>query len=209
MIKIILVMLLIFCFWGISTYLVCIRRINIFLTPAIIITAISGCMYIAGILNIMPIVVYLILGGGIYAAWKYRRHSKEIISIIRNNKLTSIMSIILLLYLIYFTYGGVYQDGDTMTHWGIIVREIFRNGRLPNFTNTIISYQSYPPATACWIYFIQKIGGYSEGIAIFAQGVWMIACAATMYSFCRKENLLSGLLITIFTIFSTRWMGGL
>lgn len=166
---------------GYFNYLVNVKQIPVFIAPSVIITAICAAMYLCGLINVMPIGVYVSIGTGIILGLKYRK--KFCFAVIRENKFAIALCLLLLVYLIYYTYSGVYMDGDTMTHWGVIVRSVCRDDRLPNFSNMEIGYQSYPPATACWIYFLLKIFGYGEGKALFAQGLWMLACAISCFSF--------------------------
>ena len=192
---------------GYLNYLVNVKNIDLFLVPSLIITSITGLIYLAGILPLMPVMVAAIVIAGIVILIKTRKSIR--LSFLKGNEFAITLCILLLGYLAYYTYSGLYSDGDSMTHWGIIVREMFNDNRLPNRTNTAIGYPSYPPATACWIYFFQKIFGYSEGKALFAQGLWMISCSISCFSLNKHKNKLADLLIGIFCFFSLFWLDGL
>lgn len=192
---------------GYFNYLVNVKQISVFIAPSVMITAICAAMYLCGLVNIMPIGVYVIIGIGIILGLYYRKNFS--FAAIRENKLAIALCLLLLVYLIYYTYSGVYMDGDTMTHWGVIVRSVFRDDRLPNFSNIEIGYQSYPPATACWIYFLLKIFGYGEGKALFAQGLWMLACAISCFEFNKTKNKWGDILIASCILFNLRWMDSL
>ena len=51
--------LVIVCFAGYINYFVNVKRYSIFVVPAVVVTSVSGCLYIAGLINIMPLFVYL------------------------------------------------------------------------------------------------------------------------------------------------------
>lgn len=201
------VILLVACFTGYYNFLVNVKKIQAFIAPSVIVTSITGCLYIAGIINTMLLAVYVILITGIILLIYYCKYIN--IDVFKENKFTIILCIILFLYLLYFTAGGVYEDGDSMTHWGIIVKTIFQDNRLPNFTNTTIGYQSYPPATACWIYFILRLSGYGEGKALFAQGFWMLTCVISMFSLNKTKSKIWDVMIAVFALFLMQGMGGL
>ena len=68
--------LVIVCFAGYINYFVNVKRYSIFVVPAVVVTSVSGCLYIAGLINIMPLFVYLILGTGIFLLIYYRKDIK-------------------------------------------------------------------------------------------------------------------------------------
>lgn len=199
--------LLVTCFAGYYNFLVNVKRINAFIAPSVIVTSIAGCLYIAGIINTMPLTVYVILITGIILLIYYYKYIN--FNVFKENSTAVMLCFLLFIYLLYFTLGGVYEDGDSMTHWGIIVKTIFQDDRLPNFTNTTIGYQSYPPATACWIYFILKLFGYGEGKALFAQGFWMLVCVISMFSLNKTKSKIWDIMLTVFALFLMQEMQGL
>ncbi len=146
------------------------------LLPITVIAALGSVMYIAGILNFMELGVYAIFFGGI---WIFMNEFSYIQFKPTTNR---IIFLGLLCYLAYFCWGGVYADGDTMTHWGVIVRETVELDRLPNFSTQEVAYQSYPPGTAMWIYLVCKLIGYSEGYALVAQGIMVCSALFTLFS---------------------------
>lgn len=194
MLKMVLIVGFVLAFLGYAKYLI---RINasIWYIPSVIISGIACFMYMAGILNIMPLMVYIILGFGIFLLLR----NKEKIELSVNN--TVIFSIVILglcMWLIYYLRGALYADGDSMTHWGRIIRSMVKDDRLPNFMNREIYCQAYPPASACWIYFITYIFGFSERIAMFAQDSWILLGAITLFGLNKlkgKKYILMNIII--------------
>lgn len=166
-------------------YLVNTKKISIFLAPSLMISAITCLMYIAGLLNIMPVMAYgILISGLVFLVISIRKVEWKMAL----DKIIPLSFIILICFwLSWYLDGALYADGDTMTHWGRIVRSMYQNNRLPNFTNSEIYCQSYPPATACWIYFVMKFTGYSEAIALYAQNIWIVFGAATLFNLRRDE----------------------
>lgn len=168
-------------------YLVNSKKIGIFLAPAIMVALITCLMYIAGLLNIMPIMAYGILFSGFILGIKGIR--KVNWGFKRENIIPFCFISLILVWLFWYLNGALYADGDTMTHWGRIVRSIYQDNRLPNFINNEIYCQSYPPATACWIYFVMKFTGYSEAIALCAQDIWIVLGAVSLFNL-RDETVI-------------------
>lgn len=194
-------------FGGYFHYLVNIKKVSLFAAPAVIVTSISAVMCLAGLVNTMLLCLYLIIAAGIMLLWKYRKELS--FRGLSGNIFPLALCGILLIYLVYYTKGGVYADGDTMTHWGIIVKSIYEDGRLPNFSNIEIEYQSYPPATACWIFFVLKILGYSEARALLAQGLWMYACVISMFAVNKTRSKPGDVLIFLLALYLLRGLDDL
>lgn len=162
--------------------------------PAITATWIGIAMFMAGILNFMPLmVVLLVLLGlkGIVSRWR---------EIIRKWSAGYWIGLAAILYLVWYCYKGLYADGDSLTHWGAVIREICELNRLPNFSTTEVYYQSYPTGIAGYIYFVCKIIGYSDGTAMFAQALLVVSLIATGFSWIRNKR--SALQIGVFAFFA-------
>lgn len=199
MLKILCLLLFAVSFLGYFHFLVNVKKVSIFAAPVIIVTSICAIMCIAGLVNTMPVCVYMILTIGIFLLLKYK--SVFSVKALSGNEFSLILCAALLVYLAYYTKGAVYADGDTMTHWGVIVKSIYRNGRLPNFTDLEIEYQAYPPATACWIFFALKLLGYSEARALLAQALWMYTCVISMFAINKRRNKLGDILIFLLSVY--------
>ena len=171
-------------------------RANIFIIPVIYISIVTSIIYLAGLLNILLLSVWFITILGIIY---FLKNLKYKISISKKSILPLIVVIVIVTYLIYFCIGGIYADGDTLTHWGRIVRDMCTDNMFPNFeTKDITVYQSYPPASACWIYYFNSLVGYSEATSMFAQGLWIVAGCISIFSLSKK--IFSDLIIAIFSI---------
>lgn len=199
---------LLLSYFGYFNWLVNKHAISLFVAPAVIIAGISAAMYLAGLINVMPLCVNMILLFGVLLLIKYR--NAIAFSWCRKNLFPICLSLLLVGYLLYYTVSGVYEDGDTMTHWGRIVRSIWENKRLPNFTNLEISYQSYPAAAACWIYFVhQALGYFSEAKALFAQGFWMLTGVISLFALNNSRNRIGDILIFLSAAYFLQGLGGL
>ena len=64
---------------------------------------------------------------------------------------------------------------DDFNHWGTIARSILENQALPNASDELIRFVSYPPGAALWIcYFLTIIDSNSEDMYLFAQAILVV-----------------------------------
>ncbi len=169
--------------------------------PAVTLTILACYMFLAGILNCME---YAVMAAGVtgivYPVYAIAR--KRQYPILRSDFPYLCLYAAAIIYLCYFCYKGVYADGDTMTHWGVVIREMSETGRMPNFTTTEVAYQSYPTGTAGLVFLFCKIAGYSEGITLFAQGLLVFSLLFCMYELLdnSRQKTIPFILITLFII---------
>jgi hypothetical protein len=173
-------LLLLAVFIGYSCFINDKLKINSAFIPIMVITSITCVNFLFGIVNKLKLSINIINVIGILLLIYY------IIQTIKKSYsikfllcpaiiffiLTSAYFIFLLKDLSYFHY-------DNFSHFGKIVKEMFYFDSLPN-KNTTITFQNYPPATALFIYFFDKVIVYSEGYALAGQAV-LIMCTLTAF----------------------------
>jgi len=170
-------------------------KVNIWFLPVVLLSSIGLSMYVAGLLNFMPLMVGFIVAWGGGTLLYYRKEFKW-----EKNWLFPLVCFLgIISYLVWYCYDAKYADGDTMTHWGVVVRDICLYDRLPNFSNKFIAYQSYPTGAAGLIYFFCKLLGYCDGTAMFAQGLYIAACLLALFALVDKDNIF-GYIICIFVM---------
>ena len=173
-------------------------RLKIEFIPIIIFSAISVILCLAGILNILLIVTNILFLSGI-ALLIYYLFKKELkISYLKEIITPGIIIFILAsIYFMFFLRGTKLVHYDNFTHWGLITREMLRFDRLPNFTSEFITFQSYPPGSACFIYYVCRIIGNTEGCMMFAQSLLLLAGITTLFAFCNKKNYIGYVLVLL------------
>ena len=72
---------------------------------------------------------------------------------------------------------------DNFSHWALIVKFLNFTGHLPGATDTIISFSSYPPATALFINQFVSLVGFSDGTMLVAQFI-LIWAASSVFLQC-------------------------
>lgn len=175
--------LILFVLYGYFCYIH--NRFNIYkeVLPVIVFSGISIVIFFAGILNIMGLtwIVIVMLGCfltilSIKKKYKYKINAGVFCLLF--------LSVYLLLYLReqkYFAY-------DNFSHWGMVVKSLCYESRFPNFESSTIRFQSYPVGSACFIWFICKFIGFTEGHALFAQAVLTLSCSGPLFAFSNNEG---------------------
>lgn len=162
----------------------------------LVFSAIGSVMYLAGILNILKETAVLILLFGILCAvWsvKQRVPVKDIVT--PGTVFFGVMSI----FFLFLLRGSEYIHYDNFSHWAVIVKVMLENNRLPNFQDSVISFQSYPPGSACFIYYIVKIAGIrAEWAAMYAQVIYILGAVTALFAFVKKKNII-GMFVAVIT----------
>lgn len=173
-------------------------KVNVEFAPAIVCAACSGIMFLAGILNLMPITVVIIFVIGI--ALLLQNIKKSI-----NDKRTWIIICLWLLVLGYFAVllrGDIFIHYDNFSHWALVVKCMLMNDRMPNFADEIITFQAYPLGSSLWIYFVCKVIGTTEACYMFAQVIMLISFIFPLTVWISKKNIYLCVIPILYAIYS-------
>lgn len=186
-VKIIRVLILVLSFYG---YIQSVRKkVKLEFSIGIIFSAIGSVMFLAGILNIMKEAAILICLCGLVLAIQsiYKREKMQGIICIG-----TIFFLVICVFFVFLLYGNKFLDYDNFSHWALVEKTLLSKNRFPNFMDSNIMFQSYPPGSASYIYYVCKITGiHSEWMQMYAQ-----------------TTLMSGILISLFA-FSNKWQNKL
>ena len=176
---------LIFSFYG---YLRAIgKRIRPEFGIAVIFSAIGSLMFLAGILNLMPEMTFVLYVVGVclgIRSVKNREPLRETVT--AGTCFFGVMGVFLFVLL----YHDKFQHYDSFSHWALLVKVMLAEDRLPNFLDTNITFQSYPPGSAVFIsYFIKAAGIGPEWLQMYAQAIFMTGMAACLFPFAGKEAM--------------------
>ncbi|MFC6260710.1 ABC transporter permease [Levilactobacillus fujinensis] len=87
---------------------------------------------------------------------------------------------------------------DNFSHWAVMVKFMFFSGRLPGAADKLISFTSYPPATALYITQVLHWTGFSEGAMLLAQFALIWAAAYSVFAVLRdRTRALMGMLLCL------------
>lgn len=169
------------------------------LLPVIVFSSFIVILYFAALLNFMLIATLLLLIGGIITLIYFIFTKKLSYGDIKNIFSPGIIIfIICCIVIIIFYRNSTLISYDNFSHWALIVKQMWIDNRLPNFSNDLITFRSYPPGSALFIYFITTIVGKTEGNMLIAQNILSFSCMVTLFAFIRnKKNLISYFIIIL------------
>lgn len=170
-------------------------RVNPFFAPILTLGCQFLVLFIAGILNYLPLAFTVLWWAGLllfaYYGWKEKR-----------NFLNGYRNIV---FLAFFSALGImavflrekqFLEIDNFVHWASVVRNMLHMNRFPGFPDSAISHTTYPLGSAALIYFFCKRTGYSEGMQMLAQGFLLLCCLLPLFSCVRqKKPLATGYLL--------------
>lgn len=166
--------------------------------PFVITMALGLVMFFAGILNIMKEVFILIVILSLFQILTTLFNREKVKFFYSKEFYFFIFISLIFLFIFRNKYFLLYDD---FSHWGLVVREIFYSNRLPNFSDEIIMFQSYPTGAATFIYFVVKILGFSEGNVFFAQFIIYLVCIMPLFSFVKNKKLIPVTIISLYSLY--------
>lgn len=178
------------------------REVEMAFTPIIVTSSIGVVIFLAGILNIMPYAVFIISMGGVIC-WVLSKPIRMIKSTCVSTRDYICMAFFTgcSLLLAFRLHGTKAMHYDNFSHWLTVVIEMLKSDRIPNFESELIRFQGYPTGSAGFCYYVCKIIGDSESVAIWAQAVLLIACACVMFAFVKKVDIYSSTMILLTTLY--------
>lgn len=79
---------------------------------------------------------------------------------------------------------------DDFSHWGMMARHMLAHDRLPAVGDALIRFQSYPPATGCFLYYACRFLGVSDGLLISVQAWVTLAGLMPLFAFVTRKGQL-------------------
>lgn len=160
-----------------------------------------------GILNIIKYITLLIyLSGLVLFIYEFIKCDKKKIFTFNN-----ILIAIILLYFSVIVMQMHIEHYDNFSHWAIIVKNMLQTDMLPNFESSLIMFKSYPPATACFIYFVCKIVGNQETVMMLGQVLITISASVAIMGFVndkmKNKWVYFGMVLLVLTTLGNLYIG--
>lgn len=176
-------------------------RISIYFLPSLAIAIQTTVLFLAGLLNLLSEMTYLLfvigLVGIIYSIYKNRG-----MLFLKNYMNTGYVCMLLVMtIMLLFVRGKIFTHYDNFSHWALVVKQMLRVNRYPNFEDTLIMFQEYPLGSATYIYYFAKLISTSESIQMLAQIYIMAAAILPLFIFVKKNRILSAIAMVSFTNF--------
>lgn len=181
---------LFFFILSMSGYILYIERkakIQIEFIPIIIISALTVILFLSGLLNTLVLATFSLFGIGLALFMReiYFHYFNKTLSTTFSRLLTPGIFLFFMgsLYFVFMLKDQRLIHYDNFSHWAVIVKSVLMNDALPNFEDTIIGFNTYPPGSALYIYYFSKIVGVSEGIVLIAQMFILLSGLLALFSF--------------------------
>ena len=174
---------LIFSFYGYLRLLA--KRIRPEFGIAVIFSAAGSLLFLAGILNLMPETAFALYVSGIALGIRSVRAKEPFRETVTAG---TIFFGLMGVFLFVLLYHDKFLHYDNFSHWALVVKVMLAENRFPNFLDTNIMFQSYPPGSAAFIYYIVKAAGIGpEWLQMYAQAIFMAGMAACLFAFAGKQ----------------------
>lgn len=92
----------------------------------------------------------------------------------------------LFLLFIIINHGRIFEDYDEFNHWAVIIKNMFVHNGYGTVKGSIVTFNEYPPFTACFQYILPHIKGeYSEDLVIISQNLLYLSMIIPI---CKNTN---------------------
>lgn len=195
-------LLLALSFLGYSLLLVRKARLRVEFVPAVLFASVILVMFFAGLLNCLPqtawilyLTGFILLGLELFQLFRRHEYKRVFFRFLTPGFLFFVLACGFFVITVRHLHFSHY---DEFSHWGLIVKELDLHDRLPNFTSNLIMFQSYPPGSALFIYYVTRFIGFTESAAYMAQLILWSSCACTLFAFVRGRRNWFAILIALF-----------
>lgn len=140
-------------------------------------------LYVGGMLRMLHLAwgIVALAGLGCFG-WMLKKRSRALL----NADLAFFAIACILLWLRY--RSALLVQYDDYSHWGMIVRHLLTHNRLPTPADELITFQSYPPGAALWIYGFCRFMGETDGVMLVGQAVMTLAGWLPLFALAGKNG---------------------
>lgn len=175
------------------------------LIPIITFSSVILILFLAGVLNILPHVTFLVFFLGLFSLLIYilKYRTSSFIYLFSPGLVFFIAASVALTFILK---DRLFVHYDDFTHWGLVVKEMLRIDGLPD-DSTTVTFKNYPPGTALFIYYILRIVGFAESLAMMAQSYLIFASLAPLFIYAEWKKPLT-IIAPLFIAAALFIMGG-
>ena len=100
--------------------------------------------------------------------------------------------------------GNILGHYDNFSHWGLVVRIMLQENRLPSFVDSFLKHQSYPMGTSIFIYYFCRLVSPAESMMMFAQQIMQLSCLFSLCALIRRKNVLYSIIaVAAYSVYAT------
>ncbi len=107
--------------------------------------------------------------------------------------------------LVYFSWllrGSHFTTYDNFSHWAVVVKNMLLTDRMPNFEDSLISFQAYPLGSSLFLYYIGKLFGTVDACLIWGQMFLSLSAIFSVTAFLNKKDWYCFPIPVLFGIYS-------
>lgn len=173
-------------------------RIAVEFAPALYCSICVCVLVAAGILNFLLEATVVFSAAGVICFGIY---AKQIPKLSRRE--WGILAIFggVLLYLLALLGKTYLTNYDVYSHWGVVVRQMLLNNRVPNVSDKVVNFKSYPLGSSLWIYYFCRVNCFGDGMFAFAQQVMQVSFLLPVLAWVKKENRYMAFLPAVYFLY--------
>ena len=151
--------------------------------PLTAVCTVALAMYAAGLVGLLQPCAWLLLAVGLFL----------MIRMLVQKRASQLFPEFCLLAVGGFLLWLRYRDAllvayDDFSHWGMIAQRMLATHAFPTAEDSLITFQSYPPGAACWLYETGLFLGSSDGMLLTAQSWLVLAGAWPLFGAAEGKN---------------------
>ena len=175
-----LVLILSFC----GYFLFFSRKMDPAFVPGFTFSAIGALLLFFGMVKLLALGAIAIALGGLiclFIFWQKKWTARCFLNY------GSAFFLLLSLAFVLILRNSLMVNYDNFSHWGLVVRIMLNNHRLPNVSDSLVRFQSYPLGSSCFLYYISAItGSKAEWVQLWSQALLMSGMLLSLFAFSRK-----------------------
>lgn len=174
-------------FLSFAGYAVFLRRRNVraAFIPGTVVCAVMLAMFAGGITGTLAVVMWITFLGGLgcllFCAVGFFVH-RPAESLGSGFWLMSAFVLAVSVFFLFRLRDTILIGYDDFSHWGTVARDIITHDRLPLAADEQIMFKSYPPGTALFIYYVEKVIGLGEPGYFFAQQFAKLCLLSSLFA---------------------------
>lgn len=162
--------------------------------PGLVSCSIIVLLYVSALLGILLNLSYAIFAGGLICLVMMivkgiKDRFAGLRNLLRSLRLAHVFVLIFFAGYVIALWNARHFHNDNFSHWGLIVKDMLINNALPDASSVNITFTSYPPASALFMYYFCRIAGQSEGFMMIGQCMLELALLCSLFALNKKKSL--------------------
>lgn len=141
----------------------------------------------------------LIVGAGLFIYYCIQKNKRKLLWF---DPVWMGLFLLLSIFAVYHLYGQKLTHYDNFSHWANIVQVMLDTGRFPIESDVLVSFTSYPPGSASFLYLIGIVFGNHEDVLMIGQAILIISLTLALYQKTGQQRYILLVVLTSFVVFT-------